>query len=51
MEQTAGGSTLQYRLFIDGQERWRTELVEAPVAAGFSSRASFWDKIGFFGSR
>ncbi|KAM4056312.1 phoD-like phosphatase domain-containing protein [Hirsutella rhossiliensis] len=50
MEQIASGSTLEYRLFIDGQEQWRTELVEAPVVAGFSSGGSFWDKIGLFGS-
>lgn len=51
MEQVAGESTLEYRLFIDGQERWRTELVAVPAAEGFSSGESFWDKIRFFGSR
>lgn len=51
MEQNARGSTLEYRLFIDGEERWRTKLVEAPVAQGFTFGGSLLDKIGFFGSR
>ncbi|PHH87234.1 hypothetical protein CDD83_9140 [Cordyceps sp. RAO-2017] len=47
MEEAEEGSTLDYRLFINGEEKWRTQLVEAPVAEGFSASVSFWDKIKF----
>lgn len=47
IENIAGESTLQYHLYIDGQEKWSTLLVEPPVSGGFSSDVSFWERIGF----
>ncbi|POR36734.1 Uncharacterized protein TPAR_03030 [Tolypocladium paradoxum] len=47
IENIAGESTLQYHLYIDGQQRWSTLLVEPPVAEGFNPGGSFWERIGF----
>lgn len=46
IESIAGESVLQYRLFIDGQERWSTHIV-SPVSLPQSENplASLWSRI------
>ena len=47
IENIAGESTLQYRLFINGEETWSTLIAQPPVVA--SSKAnSFLGKLGLF---
>ncbi|GAO15198.1 uncharacterized protein UV8b_04255 [Ustilaginoidea virens] len=48
IENVDGNSTLQYRLFIDGEERWTTKLIQAPAVDGpKAGGGSFWDRIKF----
>jgi hypothetical protein len=45
MEKVGGQDTLQYRLFIDGKQRWETVLSAAPETD--TTRGSFFGKIKF----
>ena len=45
IENIAGQSTLQYRLFIDGRERWETVVLAPTQAASDNPLASLWSKI------
>jgi hypothetical protein len=55
IENIAGESTLQYRLFINGEERWTTMVAQPPTVtsgsigggSGKSSKStSFFGKLG-----
>lgn len=48
IENVDGRSTLRYRLFIDGVERWTAQLTEAPVPEGTKASGSVWDRIRFW---
>lgn len=45
MENMGGQATLQYRLFINGKERWETVLLAAPETD--TTRGSFFGKIKY----
>ncbi|CAG9954174.1 unnamed protein product [Clonostachys rosea f. rosea IK726] len=45
IENTDGESSLLYRLFIDGKERWNTTVVAPPVPESDSALSSFWSKF------
>jgi alkaline phosphatase D len=47
MENLANGvqSTLKYRLFIDGEERWNTLVQAPPLPEGKKAGASLWDRF------
>lgn len=47
IENIAGESTLEYRLYIDGQERRCTLLAAPPAPEGVKAGGSFWDKFKF----
>ncbi|PHH70920.1 hypothetical protein CDD82_6851 [Ophiocordyceps australis] len=45
IDNAAGESTLEYRLYINGKETWRTVLVEPPVSQYSRPDMSFWDRM------
>ncbi|PHH75671.1 hypothetical protein CDD80_2190 [Ophiocordyceps camponoti-rufipedis] len=45
IQNIAGKSTLDYRLFIGGQETWSTRIFEAPSPERPSAGGSFWDRF------
>ncbi|QPG96538.1 hypothetical protein C2857_004494 [Epichloe festucae Fl1] len=47
IENVDGQSTLQYRLYIDGVERWTTQIAQAAVLEGSKTGGSFWDRLKF----
>ncbi|KAK2589583.1 hypothetical protein QQS21_012743 [Conoideocrella luteorostrata] len=47
IEDVDGQSTLEYRLYIDGAERWTTQLVQATSAEDSTTGGYFWDRIKF----
>ncbi|KAG5999841.1 hypothetical protein E4U54_001653 [Claviceps lovelessii] len=42
-----GQSTLEYRLYIDGVERWTTQIVQAIESGDSKTGSSFWDRLRF----
>ncbi|KJZ70746.1 hypothetical protein HIM_09879 [Hirsutella minnesotensis 3608] len=51
IEEDAGVSTLEYCLYIDGQERWSTRLTAAPMEEQPAPVKSWWERLGIFRSR
>lgn len=47
MEKDGDKSTLQYRLFIDGNETWSTVVEAPPMPEVEKGSPSFWDRIKF----
>lgn len=47
MEKDGDKSTLQYRLFIDGNETWSTVVEAPPMPEVEKDSPSFWDRIKF----
>lgn len=45
MEKIGGQDTLQYRLFVNGKERWETVLLAAPETD--YTRGSFFGRIKY----
>lgn len=45
IENIAGKSTMRYRLYINGKEKWTTLLVEPKPASGSGAGGSFWDRF------
>lgn len=43
-----GQSTLEYRLYIDGVERWTKRIVQTGIIGESSSGASLWDRVKLF---
>ncbi|OAQ64757.1 alkaline phosphatase [Pochonia chlamydosporia 170] len=47
IENIDGHSTLQYTLYIDGKERWTTQLSEPTIEEAAKTSGSFWDRLKF----
>ncbi|KAG6034708.1 hypothetical protein E4U41_006426 [Claviceps citrina] len=48
IENVNGQSTLDYRLYIDGVERWTTQLVQPADIEDSKTGWSFWDRLKLF---
>lgn len=47
IENIDGQSILQYTLYIDGEERWTTQLSAPIVEEAAKASGSFWDRFNF----